>query len=400
MDNPFIINQVSYLQWVRRQSESKSGEVSVYITVTCNGQKAQFNSFIRGSEKQWNAKKKHFNGIENEPLNAKLKLVISSLQQIELQLSATGQNVTAQSIIQAYQDRLQSKIILIDKIPPFLKVLESFLQRQKDFGNKRQTQKNHKTYKSHLIAFLKQSKKEKIKCKDFDYDLSDDFKLYMYNKKFSVNYTNRMLGLVKNVLDFAIMKKYIIHNPLMALHFKYDEKINITSLDLEQIELLQSHVFTPRLQKVVDIFLFMCGTGIDHCDYIRLTSDNCYTENGHVFMKQERQKSGSEADALLLSFATKILEKYKSVNDLPKCSLTELNREIKEAAKIVGIYIRLTSKIARKSYANHLCNVSGFSDETSAHFMGHTTTKHLKHYRKTKKGRVFGELLKIDNNLL
>jgi Arm DNA-binding domain len=112
MENLFIINQVSYLQWVRRQSESKNGEVSVYITVTCNGQKVQFNSFIRSQEKQWNAKKKQFNGIENEPINAKLRLVISSLQQIELQLSASGQDVTAQSIIQAYQDRLQSKVIL------------------------------------------------------------------------------------------------------------------------------------------------------------------------------------------------------------------------------------------------------------------------------------------------
>ncbi|CAH0994412.1 hypothetical protein EMA8858_00521 [Emticicia aquatica] len=400
MDNPFIINQVSYLQWIRRQSESKSGEVAVYITVTCNGQKAQFNSFVKGQEKQWNAKKKCFNGVENEPINAKLRLITSTLQQIELQLSASNQEVTAKTIIEAYKSKLESKVVKADKTPLFSKVLDAYLQRQNEYGSKHQTKKNHNTYRRHLIAFLKQSKKENIRCQDFDYDLAEEFKLFMFRNKSGNNHTSRVLGLVKRVLDFAIIKKYIPNNQLTALRLKFDERINTTSLDIEHLERLQNHTFTPRLEKIVDMFLFMCGTGIDHCDYARLTNDNYYLENGRHFIKQERQKSGSEADALMLNFAIKILDKYKSINDLPKCSLTELNRELKEAAKIVGIYIRLTSKIARKTYANHLANISGFSDENIAYFMGHKTTKHLKHYRKIKKNRVFNELSKIDNNLL
>lgn len=400
MDNSFIINQVSYLQWVRRQSESKSGEVSVYITITCNGQKAQFNSFIRGQEKQWNAKKKCFNGNENEPINTKLRLITSTLQQIELQLSANSQEVTAKTIIEAYKSKLDSKVVKADKTPPFLKVLDAYLQRQNEYGSKHQTKKNHNTYRRHLVTFLKLSKKENIKCQDFDYDIAEEFKLFMFRNKSGNNHTSRVLGLVKRVLDFAIIKKYIANNQLTALRLKFDERINTTSMDIEHLERLQNHVFTPRLEKIVEMFLFMCGTGIDHCDYTRLTNDNYYLENGRHFIKQERQKSGSEADALMLNFAIKILDKYKSINELPKCSLTELNRELKEAAKIVGIYIRLTSKIARKTYANHLANISGFSDENIAYFMGHKTTKHLKHYRKIKKNRVFNELLKIDNNLL
>lgn len=131
---------------------------------------------------------------------------------------------------------------------------------------------------------------ENIKCKDFDYALTVYFQLFMHKKRFSTNYVDRLIGLVKNVLYFAIIKKYLTHNPFRALHFKYDEKLNTTSLDFELIELLQNYGFIPRIQKVVDIFLFMCGTGIDHCDNIRLTSYNCYTKNCHIFKKKKRQK--------------------------------------------------------------------------------------------------------------
>ena len=396
----FIINQVSYLQWVRGQSKSKSGEISVYITVTCNGQKAQFNTFVRGNQKDWNPKKKCFNGIENEPINTKLKLIVSALQKIELQLSASNQEVTAKSIIQAFTNKLESKVVKVDRTPSLLKVLDAYLQRQNEYGSKKQTRKNHNVYRRHLLVFLKQIKKENLKCQDFDYELAEEFKLFMHKNKSGTNHANRVLGLVKRVLDFAVIKKYIPNNHLTVLRLKYDERLNTTSLDKKSLERLQDTVFSPRLQKIADIFLFMCGTGIDHCDYIRLTNDNYYLENGKHFIKQERQKSGSEADALMLSFAIKILEKYQSITDLPQCSLTELNRELKELAKASGIYIRLTSKIARKTYANHLANVSGFSDENIAYFMGHKTTKHLKHYRKIKKNRVFNELAKIDNNLL
>ncbi len=141
-----------------------------------------------------------------------------------------------------------------------------------------------------IFSFLKYSKMENIKCKDFDYALSDYFLLFKHKIRFSTNYIDRLIELVKNVLDFAIIKKYLTHNPLIALHFKYDEKLKTTSVDFEHIELLQNHAFIPRIQKVVDIFLFMCGTGIDHCDNIRLTSYNCYTENYHIFKKQKRQK--------------------------------------------------------------------------------------------------------------
>src|SRR6218665_133092 len=129
----FIINQVSYLQWVRGQSKSKSGEISVYITVTCNGQKAQFNTFVRGNQKDWNPKKKCFNGIENEPINTKLKLIVSALQKIELQLSASNQEVTAKSIIQAFTNKLESKVVKVDRTPSLLKVLDAYLQRQNEY---------------------------------------------------------------------------------------------------------------------------------------------------------------------------------------------------------------------------------------------------------------------------
>lgn len=399
MDN-FIINQVSYLQWIRRQTKSQNGDVSVYITITCNGEKAQLNTLVKGNVKAWNSKKKCFNGVENEAINKKLSLIISALQSIELQLSVSNKEVTAKAIIEAYTNKLASKATKAEETPTFLKTLDAYLQRQNDYGNKKQTRKNHSTYRRHLLVFLKQKKKETLKCQDFDYELAEEFKLFMHQNKCGINHTNRVLGLVKRVLDFAVIKKYIANNQLTALRLKFDERLNTTSLDKETLERLQVATFTPRLQKIADTFLFMCGTGIDHCDYIRLTNDNYYFEKDKHFIKQERQKSGSEADALILSYGMKILEKYQSINALPKCSLTELNRGLKEVAKSVGIYVRLTSKIARKTYANHLANVAGFSDENIAYFMGHKTTKHLKHYRKTKKSRVFNELSKIDNNLL
>lgn len=141
-----------------------------------------------------------------------------------------------------------------------------------------------------IFSFLKYSKIENIKCNGIDYAFEDYFELFIQKKRFVTNFMDRLIGLVKNVLDFAIIKKHLTHNPLTALQFKYDEKLNTTSLDFEHIELLQNHSFITRIQKVVDVFLFMCGTGIDHCNKIRLKSYNWYTENCH-FLRSKNGKN-------------------------------------------------------------------------------------------------------------
>ncbi len=145
---------------------------------------------------------------------------------------------------------------------------------------------------------------------------------------------------------------------------------------------------------------------MDHCDYLRRKDTWLYQDKNRYWVKYTRQKTktylcpkGKKADSLLFPDAVKVFLKYGgSLSLMPDCSLNIMNDEIKELYRLAQIrrpdLEKISSKLARKTYANLQSNYMNLSDESIAYLMGHTTTKHLRKYRKYKKQRVMNELKK------
>lgn len=101
-----------------------------------------------------------------------------------------------------------------------------------------------------------------------------------------------------------------------------------------------------------DLFLFSCWTGIPYCDMCNLTDEDLeIADDGELWIKTSRGKTGMDYELPLLEIPLQILERYRAVADggrlLPMYCNSELNRELKIIARTCGIDKRLTFHQAR-----------------------------------------------------
>ena len=85
------------------------------------------------------------------------------------------------------------------------------------------------------------------------------------------------------------------------------------------------------MQKVRDVFVFGCATGLRYSDYSRINKSNI--RNGQIFINTQKQKSNLGVP--LNNYSRSILEKYEY--NLPVISPQKFREYIKEACEAVGM---------------------------------------------------------------
>lgn len=116
--------------------------------------------------------------------------------------------------------------------------------------------------------------------------------------------------------------------------------IKNTCLTLEEVSLiLKARFTTVRLDKIRDIFLFSCFTGLNYSDIKNLTTKNLVvTPNGKYWIKIYIQKSSVPMNIPLLDIPRIILEKYSEYSNstgllLPVPSIQKMNYYLKEVGE-------------------------------------------------------------------
>ncbi|WP_428668457.1 phage integrase SAM-like domain-containing protein [Runella sp.] len=267
------------------------------------------------------------------------------------------------------------------------------------------TSKNNNTWKNNWKAFLLKEGILKIAARDITAKMGEKLIEFLQERIKSNSHISNHITLARKVMNKAIIDGFATWNPFLAITHSYESNFDPEGLEAEQVvKLLTCRHYTERQQKVVDAFLFMAASSMDHCDYLHDYWSLSF-EDDRYWITYPRQKNAhrpNQPDAIpfVLDFGLYIWKKYgKDVNRLPRMSLPEMNRVIKVAARIAGVeFKKLTSKRARKTYANVCSNDIGLTDEALMYLMGHTTTKHLRAYRKIKRRRVLSELNKLNEH--
>ena len=145
-----------------------------------------------------------------------------------------------------------------------------------------------------------------------------------------------------------------------------------------------------------DMFVWACYTGQHHGDYIQ-KSYEIFEYNGKMWLSGFRLKSeGGRKNKPyympLHPIALQILERYGSIEKLPVRNNSKRNVNLKVIAAYIGINQNLTTKVARKTLANYCLNDLSMRAETVAAVLGHSSTKHLKHYAKISNESICREM--------
>lgn len=176
-------------------------------------------------------------------------------------------------------------------------------------------------------------------------------------------------------------------NPFGGIKIKHvDSSIAyLEESDLQKIR--DAEIDNDRIDKVRDVFLFLCGTGLEWADLRVLEPTDVQTRNTLHFIKKKRVKTGVEYLSILTDEAWDIWTLYGG--KLPVISPQKFNLYLKELGKTSKLSNpEISSLVARHTYATGLLN-KGLSIEVVSKMLGHTTTSQTRVYAKLLDTSVF-----------
>ena len=254
--------------------------------------------------------------------------------------------------------------------------------------------KNYYTTEKYLNKFLAQKLKvNDIYLKQLNYRFIIDFEHFIRNykpKKERRTLTNngvmKHLERFKKMINLAIKLEWLVKNPFSQFQLKFD-KYDRQYLSERELQLIENTNFTSeRLERVKDMFIFSCYTGLSYIDVKQLTQHQIVRGiDNNYWIYTKREKTNEMVKVPILPKALVIIDKYKTIAQeidsellLPLYSNQKTNSYLKEIAKQCGIPKNITFHVARHTFATTVFLSNGVPIETVSKLLGHiklTTTQ-------------------------
>lgn len=208
-----------------------------------------------------------------------------------------------------------------------------------------------------------------------------EFTCYCMDELNHINNTYaRNLGLFKTFMFWARKKKYTYNDSF--IEFKKVERVitNQIALTLEDLNKLMKHKFeSERLEKVRDVFVFACVTGMRFGELSLITRSNV-TDN-YIILKEEKDENKEAREIPLINISRHILKKYDY--KLPLIANQKQNKYIKEVFQKME-YTNKVQKVTTKGKEN-IKEEMFFYDRISTHTARRTFITMMKRQGKSEK---------------
>ena len=176
-----------------------------------------------------------------------------------------------------------------------------------------------------------------------------DFKSFCeQKKKHQVNTFGRNLGLLKTFLRYCLEEGHTKNDQFKKFVVKR-EVTHQEVLDMNEVKRMYAFDLSEnkRLERVRDVFILGCLTGMRYSDYKRIKRENIV--NNVIRMREVKDKSKT-LEIPLSSWAKEILEKYNY--NLPVISEQKFREYIKETVRLIGF----TEKVIKASRIGNTIN--------------------------------------------
>lgn len=379
----------------------KNGQTPINLIIRLNGQRASLSTHLFVSPKEWDSTRQRVKGTNEsaKAINAVLKQILNRLYKKEAELLERGYVLTADLLRDAFLDKvdaIQSKTLV--------QTYQEFLDNLKqEVGIKT----SDDTYYNYFRAFelTKEYMRKKFKRDDMQlFELNhsfianlDTFLRTTYHQK--QNTAVKYLKCLKHVINIAVANGNIPANPFV--NYKTErEVVDKPFLTEEELRIIINKDFAiKRLERVRDIFIFSCFTGLSYSDVKTLDKTHfCHDEFGRVWIKKHRVKTGVLFRVPLLPIPKLILEKYKGGEKLlPVIDIGSTDAYLKEIADLCGINKNISFHTARFTFATTVTLTNRVSMEVVSKMLGHTNTRMTEHYAKIVDEYIGKEMDNINN---
>lgn len=382
----------------RNNRTDKSAKAAIYCRVKLDGLAANdFSTFIQVEQTEWDAQKQRIRGksLQASDNNMKLSQIHSDLTRLFLQFQATEESISAQHLVNLYTGKQKLSYT-------FSELVDLFEQHIAATYKNKGTRRNYQTRIDNIRLFLEEKGWKKLAADRFTLGSADEFVRWAKSRKLDRNYIVRHTQVLKNITEDAVRREILKVDKLASFELKKQEKRNNDHVTRPELTTLETFDWRPEIQRIVDLFLFSVYTGLHYMDAQTLVESDLRTGiDGRKWLHKARGKYAdsdffvNESVQLvpLSAPALALIEKYGSVASLPKISNSGYNDWLKQIQHMAGIKVNLTVKVARKTFTHLMLNELSVSEESVAAMLGHSSTKHVKHYGQAGEERVAREVI-------
>lgn len=389
------------------KARKKNNGAPIYVRITVNGKRAEFSTDLFYPIEDWDSKTGRAIGRTSKArtLNDELDTIKVDLKEAYKELDREGRFINAQAVKARYQGTDHSNETLLG--------LSKYHYEKNQVKLSQGTLKNYKTTEAYLLAFMKkQYKVSDLPLGHIQYSFIVDFEVFLRNPKNHLNKARPLKnnGLMKHferlnkLMNFAEKLEWVEKNPFEKYELSYTKFKNgfLTEQQLKDFENVE--LKSLKLDRVRDIFVFCCYTGLSYIDVKLLTRDNIVMGiDGNLWLSLYREKSDEPVKIPILDKAKAILKKYENFEDsnrlLPVCSNQKLNEYLKIIATECDINIKVTCHIARHTFATTVTLSNGVPIATVSKLLGHAKLSTTQIYANVVERKLLDDMNSLQDTL-
>ncbi len=382
-----------------REPVNTDAKAPIYMQITIDRKTTKRAIGYDLFAKEWDFDKE--NAKHNHAVNARIQQLRSKLLDLQYELQKSSKMMSVIEIADhLFNDKRCTNEILL-----------FFHNRMESENNRgvlsKGTYKHYKSCLKNLEVFIvnRYGKKEVFLDK-IDLSFIEAFDSYLVNRNLNRNTINSNYHKkLKTTLSYALKQGLIEKNPYENFKLKQvTTKRNF--LTEEELLKIQNHDFKSNnsLDRVRDLFVFSCYTGLRFSDAQDLKHKDIQVSNGGCFIYKKQNKTDEVVNIPLNNIAVQIIKKYENDervitgNLLPQISNQKLNAYLKIIGDLVGISKTLTHHIARHTCATVLLN-NGVELAVIQFILGHKNIRTTQVYAKILPRTVSNSVLSAFNRI-
>lgn len=357
------------------QADNK-GHFPIYIRITINRKPAYISTGHYIDKNYWEdknerVKKDHLLASAINPdITARKQAIVNALAGYQLK----GEKVTSAQVKQFFVTGVTGSNIF--------EFVEGYIKEVKH-KRKGGTLSN---YKKHLQVLEDFHGSRALSFEQIDHDFMVKFEDYLRNRKkengdpLGGNYIFGINKTLRSFFNAARKRKVTTNYPFSTFEmpeYVNPEKAYLTIPELDNIEKLLRETRIPTLKQTAAYFLLGCYSGLRISDWYKFSIDH-HIKDGRLRLRAK--KNNEWVTMKVVGRLARLIPYLKEI----KLTLTEqeLNRTLKDLAKICGIIKKISSHIGRHTFAVTMCADQGVSAETCAELMGITLQTCVDNYYK------------------
>ena len=390
--------KMKVLLYLKKSGLDKSGKAPIMERITIGRSIAQFSCKLSCNPDLWNPRESRMDGKSREAVevNGSLENLLLSIQLAYQSLLTRGCPFDATDVKEQFQGSVQTRCMLIERLDMLIKEKENHI----GVDIKKESIASYHSTRIHLQEFIQ----KKYKVSDLAFSqLTENF-IHEFQQYFLGEYgfqestfynvathlkTVCRLAYREGVADILLFDKVKIS--------KGDKKLP-KALDrgaFEKLKTLHFENLEEEMETARDIFLFACYTGAAYCDLMELDKSHLVRDDeGSLWLKFNRQKTGVPCRVKLLPEAIRLMEKLHSDERetlLPFMGYATYQSYLKALRLRAGISFPFTTHTARHTFATLITLEQGVPIETVSKMLGHSNVSMTERYAKVTPQKLFEE---------